>query len=146
MADQETLLNLAADEAAVAGFLAGSGGCLARDETDPATYWLTARPASAPHETYHIKVTWTAYPHQPPSVKFADGIGGPVTVTRAWPVIPGYRAPSQDICKPMTAEGFVLHPEWQSGPDAWPTEGNPFLWLAEMLQYDLDNSYTGRAA
>ncbi len=25
-------------------------------------------------------------------------------------------------------------------------QGNPFLWLAEMLQYDLDNSYTGRAA
>jgi hypothetical protein len=46
----------------------------------------------------------------------------------------------------MTAEGFALHTEWQSGPDAWPAEGNPFLWLAEMLQYDLDNSYMGRAA
>jgi hypothetical protein len=146
MADQETLLNLAADEAAVAGFLVGSGGRLARDEADPATYWLTVRPASAPHETYYIKVTWTAYPHQAASVKFADAIGGSVTVPRAWPVIPGYRAASQDICKPMTAEGFALHTEWQSGPDAWPTEGNPFLWLAEMLQYDLDNSYTGRAA
>jgi hypothetical protein len=146
MADQETLLNLAADEAAVAAFLVGSGGRLARDEADPATYWLTVRPASAPHETYYIKVTWTAYPHQAASVKFADAIGGSVTVPRAWPVIPGYRAASQDICKPMTAEGFALHTEWQSGPDAWPTEGNPFLWLAEMLQYDLDNSYTGRAA
>lgn len=146
MADQETLLNLATDEAAVAGFLASSGGRLARDEADPATYWLTARPASAPHETYYIKVTWTAYPHQAASVKFADGIGGSVTAPQAWPIIPGYRAASLDICKPMTAEGFALHPEWQSGPDAWLTEGNPFLWLAEMLQYDLDNSYTGRTA
>jgi hypothetical protein len=31
-------------------------------------------------------------------------------------------------------------------PEAWPTEGNPFLWLAELLQYDLDNSYAGRTA
>jgi len=146
MADQETLLNLAADEAAVAAFLVGCGGRLVRDEADPAAYWLAVRPGSATHETYYVKVTWSVYPGQAPSVKFADGIGGPVTSTRAWPVIPGYRPTSFDICKPFTAEGFALHQEWQAGPDAWPTEGNPFLWVVEMLQYDLDNSYAGRAA
>ncbi len=145
MADYETLLNLADDEAAVAGFLADRGGCLVRDQADSATYWLAARPASAPQETYYARVTWAAYPHQPPSIKFADAIGGSVTVTRAWPVIPGYRSASQDICKPMSAEGYALHPEWRSGPDAWPTTGNPFLWLAQTLQHDLDNDYTGRA-
>jgi hypothetical protein len=145
MADYETLLNLADHEAAVVGFLTDRGGCLVRDQPDSATYWLAARPASAPQETYYVRVAWTAYPHQPPSIKFADAIGGSVTVTRAWPVIPGYRPASQDICKPMSAEGYALHPEWRSGPDAWPTKGNPFLWLAQTLQYDLDNHYTGRA-
>jgi hypothetical protein len=146
MADRETLLNLAADEAAVAAFVAGCGGRLIRDQADPATYWLTMHPAEAATEMYYIKVTWSVYPGQAPSVKFADAIGGSLTVKAAWPVIPGYRADSFDICKPMTAEGFALHQEWQSGPDLWPTEGNPFVWLAEMLQYDLDNSYNGRAA
>lgn len=146
MADHETLLNLADDEAAVAAFLVGSGGRLDRDAADPATFWLTTTPVSAPRETYYIRVTWSAYPHQPPSVKFADALGGSVTVTRAWPVIPGYRSASQDICKPLSAEGYALHSEWRSGPDAWPTTGNPFLWLVQALQHDLDNHYTGRAS
>jgi len=146
MADQETLLNLADDEVAVATFLADNGGHLTRDDADPAVYWLTLRPSSAPSETYYVRLAWTAYPHQPPSIKFADTIGGSVAATRAWPLIPGYRAPSFDICKPMSAEGYALHPEWRQGPDAWPTIGNPFVWVAEMLQFDLDNNYTGRAA
>lgn len=146
MADQETLLNLAADEAAVVAFLAGHGGHLARDETDPATYWLTMGPASAPHESYFARLVWASYPYQAPSVKFADRVRGSVTVPGAWPVIPGYRAASFDICKPMTAEGYSLHREWQQGPDAWPVTGNPFLWVAEMLQFDLDHDYHGRAA
>lgn len=145
MADQELLLNLAADEVTVAAFLAGNGGHLARDGKDAAVYWLRMRPAGTPAEVYYVRVAWFAYPHQAPSVKFADSIGGSLTVTSAWPVIPGYRPASFDICKPMTAEGYALHAEWQTGPDAWPTTGNPFLWVAEMLQYDLDNHYGGRS-
>jgi hypothetical protein len=146
MADQESLLNLAADEVAVSAFLAGNGGHLTRDGADTAVYWLRMRPASAPSEVYYVRVAWSAYPHEAPSVKFADSIGGSLTVASAWPVIPGYRPASSDICKPMTAEGYALHAEWRTGPDAWPTTGNPFLWVAEMLQYDLDNHYGGRSS
>ena len=146
MADEESLLSLAADEVAVAAFLAEHGGHLARHEADAATYWLTMQPASAPQESYYVRLVWTAYPYQAPSVKFADGIGGSVTVTRAWPVIPGYRPASFDICKPMTAEGYGLHREWQQGSDAWPVTGNPFMWVVEILQFDLDHDYAGRAA
>ena len=46
----------------------------------------------------------------------------------------------------MSAEGYGLHREWQQGPDAWPVTGNPFLWVAEMLQFDMDHDYTGRTA
>lgn len=145
MADQETLLNLAEDEEAVAAFLAGNGGCLVQDKADPATYWLTVRPFSAPTEVYYVRIAWTAYPYTAPSVKFADAPGGSLTVTSAWPVIAGYRPTSFDICKPITAEGYAVHPEWQSGPEAWPATGNPFLWAVETIQFDLDNSYGGRA-
>ena len=146
MADQESLLNLAADEVAVAAFLVGNGGHLTRDGKDPAVYWLRMRPASTPSEIYYVRVAWPAYPHEAPSVKFACSIGGSLTVASAWPVIPGYRPASFDICKPMTAEGYALHAEWRTGPEAWPTAGNPFLWVAEMLQYDLDNHYGGRSS
>jgi hypothetical protein len=146
MADQESLLNLATDEVAVEAFLAGNGGHLTRDDTDTGMYWLRMRPASMPTETYYVRLAWSAYPHEAPSVKFANAVGGSLTVTSAWPVIPGYRPTSFDICKPMTAEGYGLHAEWRSGPDAWPTTGNPFLWVAEILQYDLDNHYGGRSS
>jgi len=146
MADQESLLNLAADEVAVAAFLADNGGRLTRDGGDAAAYRLRMRPAGAPSEIYYVRVAWSAYPHEAPSVKFADSIGGSLTVASAWPVIPGYRPASFDICKPMTAEGYALHAEWRTGPDAWPTTGNPFLWVAEILQYDLDNHYGGRSS
>jgi hypothetical protein len=146
MADQETRLNLAADEMAVAAFLAGNGGRLTADTADAAVYWLRMRPVDVPSEIYYVRMAWSAYPHQAPSVKFAVSVGGSVAVTSAWPVIPGYRPTSFDICKPMTAEGYALHAEWRTGPDAWPTTGNPFLWVTEILQFDLDNYYGGRSA
>lgn len=144
MADAETLLNLEEDEAAVREFLAAHDGRLVRDEGDPSVYWADLRPRSAPTERYYARLAWASYPHQPPSVTFADAIGGATGVAPAWPQIPGYRPPV-DICKPFTAEGFALHPEWKTGPSNWPTDGNPFLWVAETVQYDLDHGYTGRA-
>ncbi len=141
--DAETLLNLAEQEGEVVEFLALHDGHLARDEADPSIYWLDIRPRTAPDERYYVRVSWRAYPHGAPSVLFAEGVGGALGVARAWPQIPGYRAPN-DICKPFTAEGFGLHAEWGTGPDAWPTEGNPFLWVVETLQFDLNNAYSGR--
>jgi hypothetical protein len=143
MADAETQINLSEHEASVAEYLAEHDGRLVHDEGDPSIYWLDMRPRSAPEERYYPRLAWQVYPQAAPSVLFADGIGGELGVARAWPQINGYRAPN-DICKPFTAEGFALHAEWGSGPDAWPTEGNPFLWVVETLQYDLDNAYSGR--
>lgn len=144
MADAETLINLAEHEAAVAEFLAWNDGRLVRDEGDTSIYWLDMRPQSAPGERYYPRLVWRVYPQAAPSVLFADGIGGQLGVLRVWPKITGYRAPN-DICKPFTAEGYALHPDWATGPDAWPTDGNPFLWVVEILQYDLDHGYSGRA-
>jgi hypothetical protein len=144
--DLESRLNLEADEAAAAAFLVERGGALARDLEDDGVCWLALHPRRDPEETYYARLAWTAYPHQAPSVKFADCVGGSLTSTSAWPVVPGYRPTSFDICKPFTAEGFALHPDWQAGPTAWPTTGNPLLWVVETLQEDLDTSYGGRAA
>ena len=144
MADIETVANLAEDAEDVRAFLQENAGHLDRDEDDGALWWLTMRPRSSPAERFYARVSWNVYPDSPPSVGFADGVGGRTGVTNAWPVVPGYRAPN-DICKPFTAEGFALHSEWNSGPDAWPTEGNPFLWVAQVMQNDLDNHWGGRA-
>jgi len=147
--DAESALNLDTDEVAVAEFLAEHGGELARDDRrdggNRGVYWLTFRPRSAPTERYVARVEWFAYPYEAPSIKFADGIRGSLTTTRSWPVMPGYRPGSFDICRPMTREGFAVHPEWKRGSTAWPTDGNPFLWVAEMMQFHFDNDYQGRA-
>jgi hypothetical protein len=144
--DAETQLNLAADEAAVEDFLAEHDGSLARDENEDGVYWLTLRPRTAPEERYFARVAWANYPHEAPSVKFATEVGGSLTVTSAWPTIPGYRPASFDICKPFTLEGYGLHPDWRTGPEGWRTTGNPFLHVATTLQYDLDNNFSGRSA
>lgn len=143
--DLESRLNLEADEPAAAVFLTERGGELAPDPETDGVYWLTLHPRRDPGESFYARVAWIAYPHQPPSVKFAERVGGSLTATSAWPVVSGYRPTSFDICKPFTAEGFALHPDWCTGPTAWPTTGNPFLWVVETLQEDLATGYAGRA-
>jgi hypothetical protein len=144
MASADTQLTLEADEEAVQSFLDEWNGLLLREADRPAVYWLVLRPKSAPHETYYARVAWTAYPDRPPSVRFHDHIGGTFATNRAWPIVPGYRVGSWDICKPLTAEGYALHGEWQTGPHAWKSAGNPFLWVAHSLQNDLNHNYQGR--
>lgn len=149
--DVESLLNLEHDVLEVAVFLGDNEGLIEHDHVlggesaDQAVYWLTMRPSSHPDERYFVRIGWDTYPYRPPSIKFADAIRGSLTVTRAWPKIIGYRAGSLDVCRPMSREGFSVHPDWNTGSTAWPTEGNPFLWVAEMIQFHLDNDYQGRA-
>jgi len=145
MIDEESRLNLEADDAAVAEFLAAFDGELVRTDAADGIYWVRLCPQAATQETYVARVAWTRYPQAPPSVKFADCVGGSLTVTRAWPVMAAYRPGSFDICKPFTAEGFALHAEWRTGPQAWPTTGNPFLWVVSQLQDDLNHRYQGRS-
>lgn len=148
--DNESALNLEADEVAVAAFLADNRGGLVRDDRldvggDRSVYWMTLRPKVVPTETYVARVQWFSYPYEPPSIKFADSLRGALNLTKAWPKMTGYRAGSFDICRPMCREGYAVHPEWKRGSTAWPTEGNPFLWVAEMMQFHFDNDYQARA-
>jgi hypothetical protein len=149
--DAESRLNLDHDEPAVVAFLRENDGLLERDDRlegggDPAVYWLTMRPSSQPDEKYYVRLEWEAYTYKPPSIKFADAIRGSLTVTHAWPSITGYRAASFDICRPMCREGYAVHPEWNQGSTAWPTDGNPFLWVVQTIQFHMDNNeYQGRA-
>lgn len=150
--DKESRLNLETDEPEVAALLVEHGGLLDRDDRlgdetgDAAVYWATMRPHWAPGETYIARIEWFAYPYEPPSIKFATGVRGSLSVTSAWPVITGYRAASFDICKPMCREGYVTHLEWKEGSTAWPTQGNPFLWVVFTMQIDFNDNYQGRAA
>jgi hypothetical protein len=148
--DAESALNLKSDEVAVALFLSENEGHLDRDdcldgEGDSAIYWLTMRPQSVPTERYFVRVEWFSYPYEAPSIKFADGIRGSLTVNKAWPMMTGYRTGSFDICRPMSREGYEVHPEWKQGSTAWPTEGNPFHWVVQTIQFHLDNEYQARA-
>ncbi len=149
--DLESRLNLEHDGQPVAVFLAENGGCVGQDdqldeeEGDPAVYWMTMRPVSIPAERYYVRIEWEAYPYKPPSIKFATAVRGDLAVTSAWPVMSGYRAGSFDICRPISKEGYTIHPEWAEGSTAWPTEGNPFLWVAQTIQFHFDNDYQGRA-
>jgi hypothetical protein len=147
MIDDESRLNLEDDCAAVVEFLAGFGGELVQrsEDADGGVFWVRLHPRSTPAETYVARIAWTRYPDAAPSVKFADGVGGSLDVVKAWPKCNGYRPGNFDICKPFTAEGFTVHPEWRSGPHAWKTTGNPFLFVVSQLQDDLNHRYQGRA-
>ncbi len=147
MIDEESRLNLDADRPAVEEFLTEFGGELLQrpEDVNEGVYWARLHPRSAPGELYVARIGWTRYPQAAPSVKFADGIGESLTIVKAWPVSRAYRPGNFDICKPFTAEGFTVHPEWRNGPHAWPTTGNPFLFVVSQLQDDLNHRYQGRA-
>lgn len=144
--DIESQLRLAADQVAVEQFLATCGGRLVRRDDDPAgLYWAVLQPAAVDSSPFIARILWTVYPDLYPSVLFADGIGGATSTTSAWPAANGYRAPA-DVCKPITAEGHALHPEWATGHHRWRPEGNPFLHVIETIQGDIDRVGGKRAA
>jgi hypothetical protein len=145
MIDLETRLALEDDEPAVRELVAEHDATLQRDSDHPEVYWLTMHPRTAPHETFVARIAWTRYPHAAPSVKFADAMRGRLDVTSAWPVIRGYRPGSFDICQPFTAEGYIVHPDWVTGPEAWPNTGNPFAWVVAQLLHDMTDRYQGRS-
>jgi hypothetical protein len=144
--DRESELSLAADAPAAAAFLDGRGGRLYEPaDSEPGVWWAQLRPAANPHDAYFVRLGWSVYPDAPPSIKFATSLRGAITDPAAWPVMPGYRPPSLDVCKPISAEGFALHPDWASTTQAWRREGNPFLAVVREIQRDLNSSaYQGR--
>ncbi|GAA0956052.1 hypothetical protein [Actinocorallia libanotica] len=144
--DLESLLRLQRDEPPVEEFLASTGGALVHRDTDPSgLYWAVLQPTDQARRPFIAKIGWSIYPHRPPSLLFATEVGGPTADLRAWPSAGGYRAPN-DVCKPFTAEGQALHPEWATGPSAWRSTGNPFLYVIETVHGDIDRSCGRRAA
>lgn len=149
--DYESLLRLESDAVAVRVALEAAGGQLVRrdgntaDSTDPpGLYWAMIQPAAPNTKVFVARLLWTVYPDRPPSLLFASELGGPTNVSSAWPAAQGYRAPA-DVCKPFTAEGQALHSEWGNGPHAWRSEGNPFLYVVETVQTDIDRVEGARA-
>lgn len=145
MVDLETRLALQDDEAEARTVIEEHGAELIRDMDDPGVYWLVMHPRAAPQERFVARVAWLRYPHAAPSVKFADEVRGRLDITSAWPIITGYRPGNFDICQPFTAEGFTVHPEWVTGPEAWPSTGNPFAWVVGQLLHDMADRYQGRS-
>jgi hypothetical protein len=144
MSSLATHLGLEEDLPAVQHLVADHGAEM-RPGATPGVFWLTMRPRAAPQEIFHARIAWTSYPDAPPSIKFADAIEGRLDVTWAWPIIPGYRPGNLDICQPFTAEAFGVHPEWRTGPEAWPSEGNPLEWVVGRLLHDMCDRYQGRS-
>jgi hypothetical protein len=144
--DIESTVGLERDVPAVEELLASAGGRLVhRSEDDAGLFWAVMKPEHPGRIELIARIAWTVYPHRPPSVLFAARVGGPTNDPRSWPAAGGYRAPN-DICKPFTAEGQTLHPEWATGPHAWRSTGNPFLYVVENLIDDINRVKGARAA
>ncbi|WP_392544212.1 hypothetical protein [Oryzobacter telluris] len=152
--DYESQLRLQRDAALVCATLEAAGGNLVHRVGDhsepgaavdpPGLYWVVIQPESGT-DPFTVRVQWSVYPDRPPSVLFAAGVGAATDVSNAWPAAPGYRAPA-DICKPFTAEGQALHPEWANGAHAWSSGGNPFMFVVQNLQDDIDRVRGARAS
>ena len=98
-------------------------------------------------EPYRLRLSCDGYPDKAPSIKPIDRTTGQSDNIQAWPSCEGFR-PVGDICMPLTAEGFALHPEWMNDPALrWISTGNPILRVLEELQAQIDNptKYRGRA-
>lgn len=99
-------------------------------------------------EAYWFRFFCEDYPDRPFSVLLVDAETKNLGVVSAWPRCEGFRPP-QDICMPLSKEGFATHPEWNNDPLwRWDSRGNPLWRVVEELQVKLNdpNKYQGRAA
>lgn len=112
---------------------------------NPLEVLVTLSPASAPGERFQARLLWSAYPTEPPSLKFRDPATGALDRPQAWPKVRGFRPGSLDACVNYCAEGFALHPEWRTDPRyRWETRGNVLLKVLRTLQDELDHHFSGR--
>jgi len=142
--DRESLLCLQGDEPAVIEYLAPLGGELCESTDEDGVQWLKLVAPDEQPEVFFARLAWTRYPGQPPSIKFASGIDGPLDDPLTWPNAKGFRPTSLDICRPFCAEGLALHPDWQNSSEKWSAEGNPLLFVVQCLQDALTTSFSGR--
>lgn len=145
MSGLESRLALAADLEEVRTSAAERGWRIVEDDELIVVVEMTSR---VDQETYRLRLSCEGYPDRAPSIKPIDPTTGRSDVARAWPSCDGFR-PVSDICMPVTAEGFALHPAWMDDPGLrWISAGNPLLRVLEELQAQIDNParYRGRAA
>jgi hypothetical protein len=98
-------------------------------------------------ERYCIRFECTEYPDAAFSVLPVDPATKSPSVIKAWPNCDGFRPPN-DLCMPLSREGYALHPEWRSDPLwRWNPTGNPLLRVVEELEARLNDptKYRGRA-
>lgn len=144
MSESEARLVLAADVGGVTAAADDRGWTVVGHDGLVVVAEITSRVDA---ETYRLRLSCDGYPDRAPSIKPIDPESGLSDVVRAWPACDGFR-PVGDICMPITAEGFGLHPEWASDPTLrWISSGNPLLRVLEELQAQIDNptKYRGRA-
>ncbi len=115
------------------------------EKASPLEIFAKMSPASHPDEVFQARLIWSAYPDQPPSLKFRDPATGRLDLPTAWPQVRGFRPVSLDACVNWCAEGFALHPEWRNDPKLrWDPRGNVLLKVLRILQDELDNYFQGR--
>lgn len=115
------------------------------EKASPLEIFAKMSPTSHPEEAFQARLLWSAYPDQPPSLKFRDPATGRLDQPTAWPQVRGFRPASLDACVNWCAEGFALHPEWRNDPKLrWDPRGNVLLKVLRILQDELDNYFQGR--
>ncbi|MYD98719.1 MAG: hypothetical protein F4X98_15225 [Gammaproteobacteria bacterium] len=98
-------------------------------------------------ERYFLRLVWSEYPDEAPSIVCFDPETGRPDVQSAWPDCDGFRPGQPDLCLPLSAEGFAAHPEWGTDPvKRWSTDGNVLLRVLDELQVILNSRshYRGR--
>jgi len=107
--------------------------------------FVTMRSIMDPDNRYQARLAWIRYADDAPSLKFQNAATGSLTDATAWPIVRGFRPTTFDACVNYSAEGFVLHPEWQRDPKLrWRPDGNMVLKVLRILQAELDEYYSGR--
>ena len=100
-------------------------------------------------ERYSLRLLWSEYPDEAPSIGCFDPETGRADIQSAWPDCDGFRPSQQDLCLPLSAEGFEAHPEWKTDPvKRWNADGNVLLRVLDELQAVLNarSHYRGRAS
>ena len=137
-------LNLAADLVDVRAVASDSGWTV--DGPDGLVVRVTMR-SRVDAQSYCLRLVASGYPDDPPSIACIDPGSGSVHVQAAWPQCQGFRPGNQDLCMPLSAEGFVAHPEWRNDREKnWNPSGNPLLRVLDELQLLLNDptKYMGR--
>ena len=98
-------------------------------------------------ERYSLRLVWSEYPDEPPSIVCFDPATRGADVQSAWPDCDGFRPGQSDLCLPLSVEGFAAHPEWKNDPSKrWSADGNALLRVLDELQAVLSSRshYRGR--